>query len=266
MNVLVTGSTGFVGRHVMRDFLDRGWRVHGVDKTTGDDLSYPEIARHAVNYFEPDVIVHLASSCSTPGSVERPYQTFRDTVLTAVHILEAARPRKTPVILTSSVKARDGQTPYGAAKRMAELWAQEYRSAYSMPVVINRPGTIYGPGQEGSPESGWIAWFLKAKAEGLPVVVNGDGLQTRDLLYVSDYVDLLALQAHDPALYDGLDRVFDVGGGSANAVSVIDMVRYLDLDYSYGPGRYGDARSYVGHNQVPGWEPKTFWKETAEFQ
>jgi CDP-paratose 2-epimerase len=179
--------------------------------------------------------------------------------------LEAARQRKTPVIVTSSVKARDGMTPYGAAKRMVEIWAQEYRSAYGMTIIINRPGTIYGPGQEGSPESGWIAWFLEAKRTGQPVVINGDGLQVRDLLHVTDYVNLLALQASNPSLYDGLERIFDVGGGSSNVVTVVDMVRYLGLEYTYGPPRYGDARNYIGLNNVPGWEPSIFWKETETF-
>jgi nucleoside-diphosphate-sugar epimerase len=266
MRVLVTGADGFVGRHTVRDFRDRGHKVYGIDKKSGDDLSYIEIARHAVDYFEPDVIIHHASSCSTPGSVTSPYKTYRDTVMSAAHILEAARPKAVPTIITSSVKARDGMTPYGAAKQMVEIWAREYRTAYKMPVVINRPGTIYGPGQEGSPESGWVAWFLEAKRTDQPVTVNGDGFQVRDLLYVTDYVDLLALQAGNMTFYDGLDRIFDIGGGSANAVTVIDMVRFLDLGYVYGPDRSGDARNYVGYNDVPGWEPKIFWKESGIFQ
>lgn len=266
MKVLVTGSEGFVGRHAVRDFRDRGWDVYGVDKTNGNDLAYIEIARHAVSYFQPDVVVHLASSCSTPGSVASPYQTYRDTVMTAANMLEVTRSRKIPFVLTSSVKARDGMTPYGAAKRMVELWAQEYRTAYGIPVIINRPGTIYGPGQEGSPESGWIAWFLEAKRTGQPIVINGSGQQVRDLLHVTDYVNLLALQVANPNLYDDRDRIFDVGGGSANVVTVLEMAHYLGLEYTHGPERYGDSQAYIGLNDVPGWEPLIFWKETEQFR
>jgi len=136
-------------------------------------------------------------------------------------------------------------------------------ATYHFPLVINRPGTIYGPGQEGSLESGWIAWFLKAKREGIKVTVNGDGLQRRDLLHVSDYVELMIMQAQGTTHYIG--HPWDVGGGSANAVTVMDIVKYLGLEYEHGPERYGDARSYVGFNGVPGWEPRVLWRTSETF-
>jgi nucleoside-diphosphate-sugar epimerase len=126
-----------------------------------------------------------------------------------------------------------------------------------MTVILTRPGTIYGPGQEGSTESGWIAWFLKAKAEGITVTINGDGSQVRDLLHVDDYCDLVALQVAAPHLYDG--HIWDVGGGLDNSISVIGMAEYLGLDVVYGPPRYGDTDVYIGRNDVPGWKPKIHW-------
>lgn len=263
MRVLVTGSEGFIGKHVVKALEERGVEVVGVDKKTGTDLS-SDLWIHDLYASQPRAIIHLASTCSTPGSVRDPVTTFRDTVITAAHMTDLARLLRVPFILTSSVKARDGMTPYGAAKRMAETWALEYRSAYGLPVIINRPGTIYGPGQEGSDESGWIAWFLQAKEEGKPVTVNGDGEQVRDLLHVDDYVRLLLLQLDAPRDYVG--RVWDVGGGAENVVSVIGMVRHLRLDYVLGPERYGDSRSYVGVNDVPVWNPLIRWQNSETFR
>lgn len=270
MKVLVTGHIGFVGSnftaltHKLYDLTGVDIRAsHDDTSRVGLDLANEDIARGVVEKVQPDAVVHLASSVSTPGSIERPLQTFRDTVRTAVNVLEACRPTKTPVLLTSSVKARDGMTPYGASKRMAETWAQEYADCYDLPVIINRPGTIYGPGQEGSPESGWIAWFLKAKEEGIRVTVNGEGDQIRDLLHVQDYVKLLVQQLSDIDRYTG--RVWDVGGGAMNAVSVEKMVEWLKLDHTHGPRRYGDAQTYVGENDVPGWEPEINWKDSGYF-
>lgn len=262
MRILVTGSAGFVGTHLVRALQERGDLVYGADKKTGVDVANDwEVDR--LMDFEPDLVVHLASSCSTPGSVKDPVGTFRDTVVTAVNVLHMASVTRTPVILTSSVKARDGMTPYGASKRMVEMWAQEYRSAYDLSVVINRPGTIYGPGQEGSEDSGWIAWFLKAQAEKLPVIINGDGGAVRDLLHVYDYVNLLLLQSDHVRDYD--QGIWDVGGGRENAVTVLEIVRHLGLTYSHGPERYGDARTYVGENVVPGWEPTIRWWKSGMF-
>jgi nucleoside-diphosphate-sugar epimerase len=150
-------------------------------------------------------------------------------------------------------------TPYGAAKRMVETWAFEYRSAYGLPVVVNRPGTVYGPDQEGSTESGWIAWFLEARSRGLKVTINGDGNQWRDLLHVGDYVRLVLTQLDSFKRYD-TGEPWDVGGGYRNAVTVNEMVEYLGLEATHGPARYGDARAYVGVNDVPGWTPEVDWR------
>ena len=255
---------GFVGKNLLQYWADAGrdYTIYGADKQMKDmyaDLSNEGVALGLVKQASPDVVVHLASSVSTTGSLNDPAQTFKDTVRTAVNVLDACRQTSTPIILTSSVKARDGSTPYGAAKVMAETWAEEYMESYGLPVIINRPGTIYGPGQEGSPESGWVAWFLKAKRMGVPVTINGDGSQVRDLLYVDDYCHLIDRQVNEFGTYAG--HTWDIGGGDRNAVSVKEMADFLGLKYEFGPPRKGDAETYIGENKCPTWEPITYWKE-----
>lgn len=261
MRVIITGHMGFVGTHLSVVLGDHH-EIVGYDKKDGRDLSDHSWAEVMIED-KPDVIVHLASSCSTSGSIKRPEETFRDTVATTVTVSRAASEARVPLILTSSVKANDGMTPYGAAKVMSETWATEMSRTFEFPIVINRPGTIYGPGQEGSDESGWIAWFLKAKQEGLAVTINGDGSQMRDLLHVSDYVSLLARQVEWPAPYWG--RTWDVGGGVMNAVTVRQMADFLGLSYEFGPERYGDAHTYIGVNDAPEWEPQVYWKDAEVF-
>jgi CDP-paratose 2-epimerase len=262
-NVLITGSEGFVGSNAVRAFREAGWHVIGIDKTIGHRYDLSTGLLLVQLFVGLDVVVHLASSLSTPGSVLRPTETFRDTVMTTVNVLAMAREHKVPVIVTSSVKARDGRTPYGASKQMVESWSREFGLAYGLPVVIDRPGTIYGPGQEGSPESGWIAWFLKAKQEKLKITIDGDGLQLRDLLHVDDYCRLLLIQAEDISTFSG--KTWDVGGGEKNVVSVLSMAQHLGLTYEFGPPRYGDAAVYIGENEVPGWEPLIQWRESGMF-
>ena len=286
--IIITGSAGFVGKALYSslasaDLIGDAPTVVGYDKKIGVDLAEDQPLHALLFDLDPHCIVHLASSVSTLGSIRKPEQTFRDTVMTTVNVMKYAAMHQTPVILTSSVKARDGKTPYGAAKVMAETWAMEMAEAFDIPLVINRPGTIYGPGQEGSEESGWVSWFLQAKAEGRKVFISGNGEQTRDLLHVDDYVRLLRLQIDDIRqkrvtdthvdlrhkefrTYDfrvgaNPPSIWDVGGGKSNEISVKAFAEFLGLEYSLGPARYGDAWRYVGKNRVPGWEPKIRWDD-----
>jgi CDP-paratose 2-epimerase len=259
--VLVTGSAGFIGKHTVRGLKEAGHRVFGIDRRDDGggkmDLSSRRLELVA-DLHRPDFVIHLAASCSTPGSLAHPLDTFEDTVVTAANVTEFARQWMVPILMVSSVKARDGQTPYGAAKRMVELWSEDYQDSFGLPTIIVRPGTVYGPEQEGSTESGWIAWFLQAKRQGIKVTINGDGSQVRDLLYVSDLVSLFLKMVEDPSRYVG--RTWDVGGGVKNAVTVEQMAQYLGLSYDFGLFRHGDAASYIGINDAPGWEPEVEWR------
>lgn len=269
MKVLVTGHEGFVGRHTVDALHKSGISVIGMDildqnlhsEGTGPDLSKDSIALRGIENHSPDAVIHLASRVSTAGSLRDPLDTFRHTARVGVNVIEACRMTGTPVIITSSVKARDpATTPYGISKRFVEMWAQD---AQGLRYAINRPGTIYGPGQEGSPESGWIAWFLRARAEKLKVTINRPGTQIRDLLHVKDYVRLLLIQLQHFDKFEG--KVWDVGGGWENAVTVLEMAEHLGLDWEFGPVRYGDEQEYVGYNATPGWRPKIRWEEADVF-
>lgn len=257
--VLVTGSAGFIGKHTVEGLLALDHKVIGADKVTGIDLSRPNVADSVGETHRADLIVHLAASCSTSGSLVRPMGTFGDTVIAGANVIEFARKWMVPIVVVSSVKARDGQTPYGAAKRMVELWAKDYQDSFGVPVIIVRPGTIYGPGQEGSTESGWVAWFLKAKSQGITITINGDGSQVRDLLHVSDLVNLFQKMVEDPSLFVG--KTWDVGGGERNAVTVEQMAKFLGLRYEFGGVRRGDAQRYVGINDAPRWQPQVAWED-----
>jgi len=269
VKVLVTGSGGFVGSSLLmwlksskQDYTVYGLDLKGAEQSV--DLSNEAVCLSLMNQISVDVVIHLASSVSTSGSLANPTETFKNTVRTAVNVAEGCRLSNTPMILTSSVKARDGTTPYGAAKVMAETWVTDYMESYGLPVIVNRPGTIFGPGQEGSAESGWVAWFLKARDDGLKVTINGDGSQVRDLLWVLDYCELLEAQMLDLGTYAG--HTWDVGGGRENAVSVKEMADHLKLDYEFGPPRTGDAQTYIGENICPTWKPTTSWKDWVMMQ
>ncbi|RLI55073.1 MAG: hypothetical protein DRP09_10965 [Candidatus Thorarchaeota archaeon] len=265
MNIIVTGSDGFIGGHLCERLNKEGHHVLSLDKKSGCDLASDPYLSRKIGLFNPDIIHHLAATCSTSNSLVNPSVDFRDNVISAFNLIEGNRTRNIPVILTSTCKVEPGddgaKTPYGLTKRMAEEIVEEYAASYGLKYIINRPGTIYGPGQQGSPESGWLGWFMQAKKEDKEVTIFGDGEQVRDPLYVDDYVDLLLDQTKRFELYQG--RTYKVGG--EEAVSLLETVGLLDLKHKFGEKRKGDAMVYVSDNKdisrVGGWKPKTKLKD-----
>lgn len=265
--IIVTGSQGFVGQHLIESLRKiRGVeRIVEIDSKDGKTLGEDRFAKLIEEVRSPSMIVHLAATCSTIRGIDNPGEAFHNNESGTFDALEIARIYNIPILYTSSCKAKPvrGQyTPYGLSKYAGELWVKEYLKTYGIPYIINRPGTIYGPGQYGSPESGWLSWFMLSKSEGDSVTIYGDGTQVRDVLYVDDYVRLLVDQVRHFDQYK--NTTYDVGGGEKNAISLLDAVNFLKLPYHLGPRRMGDAKKYVSDNYrvslVRGWHPRMTWR------
>ncbi|MBO0654228.1 NAD-dependent epimerase/dehydratase family protein [Streptomyces triculaminicus] len=268
MRVLVTGAAGFIGRHLAGHLQHLGHTVRWIDKRNGLPTSDLQRLTIAVHDAAPDVIVHLGASCSTAVSLRDPVADFTDNVVGTFNVCEAARRKRTPVLFVSSVKVQPGAdgliAPLGQSKRTGEDYLRLYHQLYGVPYIINRPSTVYGPGQQGSAEAGWVTWFLRAALEEHPVTVHGDGTQSRDILFVSDFVALLVDQVEHFADYAG--QTYDVGGGPDNEVSLNELLAALaHTDVSHDERLPGDLQRVVMDNTkvtaVRGWQPTTSWRE-----
>lgn len=269
-NVLITGSLGFIGKHTQEAFKQAGYKTLGIDKKAGIDLTQFTHLKQTVSHLMPqiDFIVHLAGTCSTSKSLVEPGQELLDNVIGTFHVLELAKDfGNVPVIYTSTCKIKQGEdgsrTPYGLSKFIAEEYVKEWNKTYDVPFIINRPGTVYGAGQTGSPESGWLSWFIKASILSLPLTIYGDGKQVRDVLHVADYVKLLLDQVKNFEKYKG--QTFNVGGGKENAVDLLKTLEFLNYkNYNFDKTRKGDVKEFIADNQVSkitGWTPKIGWEE-----
>ncbi len=154
-------------------------------------------------------------------------------------------------------------TPYGCSKGAADQYVLDYAHSYGMPTAVFRMSCIYGPHQFGNEDQGWVAHFLIRAVDGEPITVYGDGKQVRDILFVEDLVDAL-LAARD-RIDDVRGQAFNIGGGPANAVSLIDVMDMIaDLrgeapEVASGDWRAGDQRYYVSDTRrftaATGWAP-----------
>jgi nucleoside-diphosphate-sugar epimerase len=267
VRVLVTGSGGFIGRHLARALRERGHSVQGMDTKFGTPTTSMNSLRGFIERHDPDVIAHLGANCSTAVSLRDPVVDFRYNVEGTFNVCEASREAgNIPVLFTSTCKVKPGAdrklAPLGASKRVAEEYLDMYRNTYGVPTVINRPSTVYGPGQDGSSDAGWFTWFINAANTNQTIKLAGDGTQSRDVLYIDDFAKLLVDQVENFDLYEG--HTYNVGGGWHNEVSLNELLAALEYDnIEHVPRLPADLDRVVTDNSlvaaVNGWLPETHW-------
>ncbi|MFT3828641.1 MAG: GDP-mannose 4,6-dehydratase [Opitutaceae bacterium] len=156
------------------------------------------------------------------------------------------------------------QTPYGCSKGAADQYVLDAARTFGLPACVLRLSCVFGPHQCGNPEQGWVTHFLDAALHDRRVAIFGDGKQVRDLLYVEDLVHALLLAEEKIAGLRG--QAFNLGGGSANALSVLEVLALVEelrgstLAIDFGEWRAADQRYYVSDYRAfareTGWRPQ----------
>jgi len=274
-SICITGGAGFIGSHLADAFLARGDHVVVVDDlTTGRLENVPEGAElhrldvrseEAATLVEQwgfDLLVHEAAQMDVRRSVTDPVFDASVNVLGSLNLLEAAvRGRVGRVLFASTGGAIYGDqdvhpasedhparpvSPYGVAKLAVERYLYYYAVEKGLPAVALRYANVYGERQNPHGEAGVVAIFLSRLLAGEPATVNGDGLQTRDYVHVSDVVKA-NLAAATADLGGGVPfRVYNVG--TAVETTVVDLYRHLaaavgtDEPPLHGPAKPGEQR------------------------
>ncbi|MCX6354799.1 MAG: SDR family NAD(P)-dependent oxidoreductase [Candidatus Aureabacteria bacterium] len=257
------------------------------------DVCDPESLRAAVAPCQ--VICHLAAQVAVTTSVADPETDFRINAMGAFNVLEAARRggRSPILILTSTNKVyggmedlavREGKTryrfakksagvsekrpldfhsPYGCSKGAADQYVRDYSRIYGLPTVVFRMSCIYGPRQFGNEDQGWVAHFLISGLMGRPLTIYGNGKQVRDILYVDDLIR--AFHAAIDKIDTARGRVYNLGGGPSNTLSLLELIRVMRTEYgfkgepSFADWRPGDQPLYVSDirkaGKELGWKP-----------
>jgi CDP-paratose 2-epimerase len=172
----------------------------------------------------------------------------------------------------SEERPLDFHSPYGCSKGAADQYVLDYARTFGIPAVVFRMSCIYGPHQMGTEDQGWVAHFLMRAIQEQPIVICGDGMQVRDLLYVEDLVDAFLLaQANSPTL---AGQAFNIGGGLGNTISLLELLDLIGSLQAEKPEvtmdswRAGDQRYYVSDTRkfkaATGWAPKVSVREGVE--
>jgi UDP-glucose 4-epimerase len=206
------------------------------------------------------VVFHLAALASVAKSVEDPATSHAVCATGTLNVLDAARRagvRRVVYAASSSAYGSasdpagqdedtplDPLSPYAAAKLAGEMYCTAFASTYGIETVRLRFFNVFGPRQRAdSPYSGVIAIFTAALTAGRTPTVHGDGLQSRDFVYVSDVADALIRAAETPGVSG---RVYNVGTGKS--VNLLELLAELNsilgtsIAAAHGPPRAGDVR------------------------
>jgi UDP-glucose 4-epimerase len=271
--ICITGGAGFIGSHLADAFLSRGDRVLVIDNLSGGrrenvppgaelhvlDIRSKEAAA-LVREAGVDVLVHHAAQMDVRRSVEDPVFDADVNVLGSLNLAEACRHGGVRQILFASTGgAIYGEqdffpatedhparplSPYGVSKLAFERYLYFYHVTYGLDVACMRYANVYGERQNPHGEAGVVAIFLDRLLAGQAPTINGDGLQTRDYVHVSDVVRANLAVVGKPGF-----NVYNVGTGiETNVVELYDeLARALGspLKAAHGPGKPGEQRRSV---------------------
>lgn len=294
---LVTGGAGFIGSHVADALAGAGFDVEVLDDLSsgrrenvpgGRVLHECDVASAAaarvVREGGYDVICHLAAQIDVRKSVADPMHDATVNVLGTLNVAEAVRSsgRATRIVLASTGGAlygdfvtppndeefsKDPESPYGIAKLAAEYYLAYYGRLHGMEAVVLRFANVYGPRQDPHGEAGVVAIFCNRILSGEELTIFGDGMQTRDYVFVKDVARAnvaAATRALPPA--GRLDaRAFNIGTGvETTVVELADGLQRAagrEVGVAHAPARPGEqARSAVKverARELLGWAPDT---------
>lgn len=300
--VLVTGGTGFVGAHLVKELVKRGAEVTTTNlllepksyfnqqklnekvAIANVDITNWEAIHDLISKTGPEYIFHLAAQALVDVAYYNPWRTIHSNVMGTTNILESARmtPGVKAIVVASSDKAYGkmgkekyfedsplrGDHPYEVSKSCTDLISYSYFKTYGVPVTISRFGNIYGEGDLNF--SRIIPGAIQALVKGEILELRSDGKFVRDYLYVKDVVDGYLLLAENIEKAKGEAYNF----GSRETITVLQVLETIGfalgerVDYKI----LNQAKNEIPYQSLNfskiekafGWKPKYTINGTAE--
>lgn len=295
MRIVVTGGAGFIASHLVDACIEAGHSVVVIDDLSSGrvenlnpraafyqlDIRSPEVAQ-VFEIHQPDVVSHHAAQMDVRRSVKDPRHDADVNILGTLNILEQARRYGVGGCIFASTGGavygeHDGLptpeecrsrpvSPYGVGKLAAEHYLRFYEETFGIRGLALRYANVYGPRQSPHGEAGVVAIFCQAILEGRPLVVNGDGEQTRDYIHIKDIVaaNLLALDHLFTSPLRFENRIFNIGSGVETSVNLL-VEKLANAsgrrpEHRHGPPRAGEQRrsalDFKRARDVLGWKPE----------
>jgi nucleoside-diphosphate-sugar epimerase len=297
MRYLVTGGAGFIGSNIVDELVRRGHKVAVFDDLSSGKEANLAAVRDKIEFHAGSItdlaatqrvcqganyVIHLAARTSVPRSVQDPIETNRVNIDGTLNVLVAARDARVRRVVYAASSSAYGETPtlpktetmpavpispYGITKYVGELYAQVFGRVYGLENACVRYFNVFGPRQDPTSQySGVLSRFILAVLRGEPVVVYGDGEQSRDFTYIDNVVDETLRACESP---DASGIVFN--GGTGARITLNEVVKLLEkitgqkIPTRYEAPRPGDIRDSQADitlaRKMLGYEPRVLFEE-----
>lgn len=290
--ILITGGAGFIGSHLVDELVNRNFSVTVVDNlTTGIvsnippgisfyriDIRDKELLKKVFIKEQPDITIHLAAQTSVNGSSQNPSYDCCNNIVGTINILECCKIFNVKKIIFASSAAVYGHSDtlpireknplqplsfYGLSKLTAEKYILLFSELFGIPFTILRYSNIYGERQNSNSDGGAISIFVNQVLNNKPVVIFGNGEQTRDFIYVKDVVT-----ANVAAIDNGTNEIVNISSGvriSVNEVikNISEVTKY-NVNKKHTPLKPGE----ILHSQLCNEKAVTLlkWKPNYNFK
>lgn len=300
MVFLVTGGAGFIGRWVVKylilnakdvvviDNLDNGIKENLTEFQKNPhlkefiigDVKNAKIVRKLFQKYKFEFCIHLAAQINVQESLDNPKKAFENNIVGTFNILESARIHKTRVTLIgtcmvydladvnnaiSEVSPLKPLSPYAASKLAAEELALSYYYSFNLPVIILRPFNTYGPFQKTNMDGGVISIFVNQKINNQKLKIFGNGIQTRDFLYVEDCAEFIVKASESD---ECIGEIINAGTGKDISIRNLALLIARDenqIKHEEHHHPQSEIMKLICDNskvkKLLNWEPKTTLKE-----
>ncbi|WP_053362688.1 NAD-dependent epimerase/dehydratase family protein [Bacillus sp. FJAT-27251] len=262
MKVLVTGGAGFIGSHTVDLLVDSGHEVLVIDNLrTGRkehinakaafvklDINNKKVDQ-VFNDFRPDILIHLAAQVKISLPMGNPFKEVMDSIKGTIRLLSYCDKYSVKKVIFASSAAVYGEnhplplhesimaspvSHYGVSKFTCESYIRLFQPYKNIRFTILRYASVYGPRQTANEEGGVVSIFLNKIMENKPLVINGDGQQTRDFVYVEDVA-----KANMAAMTKGNNEIINISTETSTTINQLFTM----------------CKDMLKSNIVPGYEP-----------
>ena len=283
--LLVTGSEGFIGSHLVK-YLEGRYHIIHFDKVLGQDIKIKEDLEAVFSENKVDCVIHLAALAGVRPSIESPLLYLENNVTGTMNLLEVMNKYDCKKIVFASSSSVYGNnfsgepsketderkpiSPYAFTKASVEDMLKLYNSMYNIDSISTRFFTVYGPDQR---KDLAISKFIRAIREGSEINVYGDGAQCRDYTFVGDIVSGIK-KSIEKVLENNMCECINLCSG--HTVSVNEVIKKLfkiagkEVKVKYEDKKLGDVNLTYGNNQkaleLLNWKPEVSIDEGLEQQ